>query len=97
MSKHAHKERLTILEAGMAAAAWVTASPHEWKWSQKEQEAMARALVVLGKDLHNEIEKNKKLVAYIKDWSCECSPGALIICRNCAFLDSVERFPVPTN
>lgn len=36
---------------GMAAAAWITASPHEWKWSQKEQEAMAATCMTLDKQL----------------------------------------------
>jgi hypothetical protein len=32
-------------QVALAAAIWVTASPHEWKWSQDDQVAMARYCV----------------------------------------------------
>ncbi len=51
----AEKER-EIEKKGMFAAAFITASPHEWKWNQDEQEAMAGCCVILGAKMRIAIE-----------------------------------------
>ena len=38
-----------LIESALWSAMFITASPHEWKWSQKEQEDMARGVLLLYK------------------------------------------------
>ena len=44
-----------------SCAYWITASPHEWTWTQAQQEAMARALVMRDAEL---IEMRDLLARY---------------------------------
>ena len=36
----------------VSCAWWITCSPHEWTWTQEEQEAMARAVVEMSGRIH---------------------------------------------
>ena len=39
--------------SSLASCAWrITCSPHEWTWTQEEQEAMARAVVEMSDRIH---------------------------------------------
>ena len=38
-----------IVKQAMFAAMYITGSPRQWSWTQKEQENMARALMILSK------------------------------------------------
>lgn len=49
-------EESKVVEEGLFLASFIQLSRHEWKWSQKEQEAMARALCALSKD-HSRLEQ----------------------------------------
>ena len=40
-----------ILKKGLFAAGWLAGSPHEWNWSQEEQEAMAHTVIILDAEL----------------------------------------------
>jgi len=48
-----------LIKDGLERAYWITASPHEWNWSQVDQEAMARGAVAL----HTEHQKIRKQLA----------------------------------
>ena len=37
------------VKKALFSAMYITASPHEWSWTQTEQENMARALIILSK------------------------------------------------
>lgn len=56
-----------------SAAYWITCSPHEWTWTQKEQEAMARAIVDSDKERNDMRMAIGNLLSVIKNENKEVS------------------------
>ena len=74
-----------ILKKGLWAAQWLAASPHEWNWSQEEQEAMAHSVVILDGELR-ELQRLYDLVSppYAR-MSCSHKPKRYgsKLCKRC--------------
>ena len=51
-----------IVKSGYSVASWIGCSPHEWVWTQKDQECMAKTIIILAGALNdiNDIIQRKE-------------------------------------
>jgi len=66
-----------------SCAYWITCSPHEWVWTQAEQEAMAKAIVNMDKERNSlRMALGGLLSALKKDNEDEASKALIAACVN---------------